>query len=305
MAISHVFGTLHVYTSNPSIMKRILFLVFIVFASTSIANAQYHPMLQTEHTWRGISYGWGVYDFFQNIGGDSLMGDVVWKKIYSGSTLSDMGYMVGLMREDVLNEKVYIWTGTEEHLIYDFDVEAGDIVSSWGVGMEQNITVTSVETVDVGGTSRKKINYNDQWSASYWIEGVGSMYGPIDGALGGIVDYYPLITCFYEDNNLAWDNPAEEGVCDSLLSIDEKQQGSLEIFPNPFNENLSFKINGLQFSGKITARIISMTGEIVLEVMLTPGLNQLSGLNTLSSGIYNLSIIQSGNTIVSGRIMKI
>ena len=215
-----------------------------------------------------------------------------------------MSYMIGLMREDALNEKVYIWTGSAEHLIYDFDVEAGDIVSSWGVGMEQNVTITSVEMVTVEGTSRRKINFEDQWQAAYWIEGMGSIYGILDGALGGIVDFSPVVTCFYNNNELIWDNPSDDSNCNTTLAVAESQMITLTISPNPFYSSLRIDVPSKSIAGNTYARIYDTAGSVVYETRMNSGIVVIDGLEYLSSGLYTLSLIQDGNHVASGRIMK-
>ncbi|MBX7051025.1 MAG: T9SS type A sorting domain-containing protein [Flavobacteriales bacterium] len=286
-------------------MNKICVFVFLISCFSHSIYSQYHPTLLESQVWKGVTYGWGVFDFYQKVQGDSLIGEEYYMKIYSGQGEDQMDYMVGLLREDEAEQRIYIWTGSEEHLIYDFDVEAGDVVSSWGVGTEQNITVTSVETLTIDGTSRKKINFNDQWGAAYWIEGMGSIYGLIDGALGNIVDYNPVMTCLYQNNNLIWDNPLDEGNCDATLSIDETRLSTMDYYPNPFTTNMRINFNGPTVGGNAYLRVYDVMGVLVFEMNVNSSMLEMDGLTFLSSGLYTMSWIQNGNHVASGRIMKL
>jgi hypothetical protein len=284
-------------------MKQLFFFIGFLLA-TMVANSQYHPILSEAHIWKGITYGWGQFDFYQHLDGDSIIGEQIWKKLYSGNSLDESGYLIGLLREDSTQQKVYFWNNGEEHLIYDFDVEVGDDVSSWGAWMEQNLTITSVENVVVDGTNRKKIGFDDQWGEAYWIEGMGSVYGLLDGALGNIVDYSPVITCFYHDNDLIWDNPEDNSVCGAVLNVEEFLGNEPKLYPNPFDDYIKIDWNMGDFIGEKNIRIYSSTGLLVHESNMYSDFIVAEGLQDVASGLYTLSIQLDGKPLVSGRILK-
>ena len=176
-------------------MKQVLF-----FIKGSLIAAcgfsQYHPLVDVTHTWKCTQYGWIITEYVQYFEGDSIINGMTYSKLQTEYENGDV-YQFGLIREDAATQKVYIWDGENERLLYDFTLDEGDEATVFGVGSEQTITITSVETVNVGETARKKLNFNDAWGPAYWIEGIGSMYGVPDAALGMVADYSPVVNCFY------------------------------------------------------------------------------------------------------------
>ena len=107
-------------------MKTLLSI--FAFAMTLITSAQYHSLISEDKVWKGITYGWGEFPFYQRILGDSLINDVVYSKVWNAQTLVGDQYNIGLIREDVEQQKVYLWNGITEALLYDFSAESGDVV---------------------------------------------------------------------------------------------------------------------------------------------------------------------------------
>jgi hypothetical protein len=282
-------------------MKFILFAFLFVFACT-FTKAQYTPLLNESSTWHGVTYGWGTFDFWNKIIGDSLINDQTYKKVYSGDTQDDLIYLIALMREDVAEQKVYIWTGTEEHMLYDFDVQIGETVSTLGLGAEEVRVITNVETIIVNGTSREKITFEDPWMTAYWIEGIGSIYGVQHGALGMVTDFSPVLTCFYEGNNLAWSNPDNTTDCDLFLGTTERLEESLRIFPNPASDFIQITLPFNYYSRNCQLKIMSSAGDLVYsEKLNTVGAMRIA-LPQLSAGLYQLVLSLDNQLISTGSV---
>jgi hypothetical protein len=241
--------------------------------------------------WKCLSYGWGTQYFDYLIDGDSLLNIVEYKKVYISNAGSE--YFYGLLREDTTDQKVYINLGNGENLLYDFSLEVNDTASVYGAGDVHGIVVTEVSFVLVNGTERKKIVFDELngWSPGYWIEGVGSVYGLPDAALGQITDYSPVLSCFYEGNNLAWDNPDNEDLqCGSTLASNEIEQVELNFFPNPASELLNFILPHTASGKPIRVEIFFSTGQLCWSENITS--TQLN-ISKLEKGIYSIRISNS------------
>jgi hypothetical protein len=207
-------------------------------------------------------------------------------------------YQVGLIREDIENQKIYIYVNDQEYLLYDFDVQVNDVINVFSVGSETPITITNIETVVINGISREKIYFSDDWYNGYYIEGIGADRGILDYNTAGIADYSPQLTCYYENNALIFDIPDDGTTCGLTLSIDEKELlSTFAVYPNPSSDVLFIATDGLLSGKKLTVQIVDMLGNIArTQQFVAYSKNQID-LNGLSAGSYIVRLIdESGSS---------
>ena len=130
--------------------------------------------------YQDIKGRWGIgFLYTYMLRGDTIMGGVTYKKLF----LDDM-FVSGLREEDGRVYERY-WEDVPEQLIFDFDLQPGEIFKDEVDDMYQ-MEVKQVREVDVDGKSRKCM---DMWAhmegmeivdglVDYWIEGIGCMNGP-------------------------------------------------------------------------------------------------------------------------------
>jgi hypothetical protein len=266
-------------------MKRKL-LTICISLSALIANAQYVPLVSEDNYWKCLSYGWGTQYFDYFIDGDTTINFVQYKKYYRAD--GNEVYYNGLLREDIIEQRVFINASNEDVLLYDFSLEVNDTAAVYGAWSMHDIVVTEVTTVLVNGTYRKKIVFDELngWNPGYWIEGVGSAYGLPDAALGQITDYIPVLTCFYEENNLVWDNPDNNDMeCSSTLATYEIEQVELNVFPNPASEKLNWTLPTANSNCTMQIEIYNSTGQMCKSIITNS--NQIE-ISDLASGIYSI-----------------
>lgn len=286
---------------NLKLMKNII-LALILLGASARAHSQYHPMLDSSHTWLGKNYGLIVTPFKYFIGDDVIVDGITHKALwveYEGQEPS----MYGLLVEDTTNQIVYMTQGDVEVFLYDFSLEVGEQATVYGVGDSHLITVTEVTSVQVNNTARKKIVFTEeQGGGGYWIEGIGSVYGVPDAALGLILDFYPQVTCFYEGNNLAWDNPdIIDSDCGLTLSTPEINEVSFIAFPNPTQGMIQLQIPAQYSVMQLCTKLYNVTGELVAENTLTT--NQIN-LESLPMGVYALQLFSGSTQLGTTRIIK-
>lgn len=126
--------------------------------------------------------------FFNYIGEDTTINGKVYFKVlakYLNNNLSccDLDIDYGYLRNDTINNKVYIWdlVNSKDTLIYDFELGLGDSLVSYL--SEQNVlVVTNIDTIVLFNRSRRRWFFNGtNGQTNHWfvIEGIGGSGGLI------------------------------------------------------------------------------------------------------------------------------
>jgi hypothetical protein len=266
--------------------KNILFLGLML---SSTFGFSYQPLIgNSEQTWLVDIYGLILLHTIETLGPTEVHGNYTYTSIMQAPASDpSQSYQVGLIREDIENQKIYMYVNDQEYLLYDFDVQINDVIQVFSVGQLSPITITNIETVEINGISREKISFSDDWYNGYYIEGIGSDRGIRDYNTAGIADYSPQLTCYYENNALVFDNPNDASTCGLTLSVDEKELlSSFAIFPNPSSDVLFIATDGLLSGQVFSLQIIDMIGNVALaQQFMAFNKNQID-LSNLSAGSY-------------------
>lgn len=278
-------------------MKKNILILALILSSTF--GFSYQPLIgNSDQTWYVDVYGLILVHTVETFGPTEVHGAFTYTSILQASVSDPTStYQVGLIREDVENQQVFIYANDQEYLLYDFDVQVNDIINVFSVGYETPITITNIETVVINGISREKISFSDDWYTGYYIEGIGSDRGILDYNTAGIADYSPQLTCYYENNTLIYDNPDVASTCGLTISVDEKELlSSFAVFPNPASDKLFIATDGLLSGRVFLLQIIDMLGNIAFtQQFVSYSKNQID-ISTLSTGSYIIRLSdQNGN----------
>jgi hypothetical protein len=282
-------------------MKRLI-LTPIALLMVLFANSQYTPLAVQGNTWKVRNYGLLLFDYEYSIGPDSVYNSVIYKTLWVHYDQQEP-IVAGLLIEDTYTQSVYILQADQLILLYDFSLEVGESASVSGAGGMHNIVVSDVSSVIVNGTTRKKITFTeDMAGGGYWIEGIGSVYGVPDAALGLIMDYLPQVTCFYSENNLAWSNPNIADIqCEAQLSTVDLSMESISIYPNPASDEIrlssTLDLNG----GKLSCMIYNSEGQMLSS---TNNFAYSIDISELSDGLYFLLVQNETGTQLFKSFMK-
>lgn len=286
---------------NYQFKKMNKFIVTLLLACMScVIHGQYTPMVDEEHTWKITNYGLIVMQYQETISGDSIIEGVTYKKHWT-QTEGYPAYLYGVLREDVENQRVYVNFGGGDQLLYDFTLEVGEQAEVYGVGMMHTITVSEVSTVIVGGQSRKKITYTETegWGG-YWIEGIGSNHGIMDAALGFVMDFNPMVNCFYEGNDLAWTNPENTDVeCDEFLSTEEFEIQEAVFYPNPAHDRVRFQFPAGSVHKVYRIVLYDVAGRVAFDGNSVQ--SEITLLN-MASGLYAVQIFEGDRLRAFARV---
>lgn len=227
--------------------------------------------------------------------GDTVVNELVYNMIYASYDSTNSWYYHGMLREDK-NKVYYIRPNGSEKLLYDFNLEVGDqtFISNYFCD-EVPISVTDIDTIQINGQTRKRWHINSEYlQPEYWIEGIGSLNGPI-------YSYYEAcivcpsweLLCYYEDESPVYILP-NQTTCFIWLGLDEqKGKAALNIKPNPVKKGDDFTIETTAAPVKIS--VYNSVGILVEHIKAGEGNTIQLSTNHLKPGIYFVTIIDKAN----------
>ncbi len=251
--------------------------------------------------------------FSYYIQGDTIINGAACHKIYQsgithehcnfGNYINNWGVInniyTGAYRQDITLKKVlFIYPGdTTQCLLYDFNLNVGDTINygcnNWGGCFI--ITVTSIDSILIGNTYRKRFNLSNFPSYSL-IEGIGSTSGLLEPICP--FEYFGTLICFSQNGQSIY--PDTTTICQIITETNEgHHKPGMVISPNPASDkiNISFPATA---SENVTIKIYSITGEIVLEEeniypdligkSKAPFSNFQLPISNFQNGIYFLSV---------------
>ena len=182
----------------------------------------YHPMVVENYSWNVVNLNARpgnaqniVYQTYsEKIEGDTVINDVTYKKLWKSTDAELANYeSIGLVREDVENQKVWAYVGDKEYLIYDFACKVGDTITtlkslqSAKFEIEEiKLTIKAIEEIeDLNGVKYNKYTATlENESEIVYYERFGSENGwysrSYDDVTGGGVNF--MICAFDVANEL-------------------------------------------------------------------------------------------------------
>lgn len=286
-------------------------------------SAQVQDYFAENPEWRQ-SYIYGDEPCIQNtefiyyVNGDSVINDTLYKKLFrvgeqklvwndpppipdwcnNSWTFNDL-YI--LIRQE--EHKVYYrdtWT-SKDFFIYDFNLSIGDTLTRSIVVNEDNIIVTSIDSLLVGNNYRKVFNFESIYWGNYsLIEGIGHSAGFLEPFYTGNGSTYLLC---YTLNKITY-YPEFNAPCDLTINIPTEVKIEKVIFyPNPAKESITIELdNSLEINNvsayDITGRQIQLRYEL-LELS-----SMVIDISLLNKGLYFIQIIDDGNTNITLKVIK-
>ena len=144
-----------------------------------------------------------------------------------------------------------LYTDTSEIMLYDFNLEIGDSVTTFAESEEYIKTVTSIDIDAYTGRRIYVFDYNSEFpSFGPLIEGIGSIDSSpfarwaINGA---IVGASVNLNCFSQNGEQIYVVNGDPSIwsenCDEIhVGLQEFQMQVLEVFPNPASSSLNVRI---------------------------------------------------------------
>lgn len=219
-------------------MRCIHYSLLIALLSATAASGQPFPL--QDATWQGIESTISGLDTFQQVlCGDTLINGRMYAPVLGidGQT-GDTTYLAAV-RSDGLRSFFVRPSEVQDHLLYDFSLEAGAEVTLEYVPFQGSTTlkVANVATVGTGADTRTVINFVPNGGLQEtWIGGVGSLSGPLNrGILNPSV--YSELHCFRLADTLSYAsvNTAQCSFsfdCPTVVSTKSQgQRNSISVYP--------------------------------------------------------------------------
>ncbi len=286
-------------------MKNKLFTIgLLAFVSLSLTGQNF---VSTDRQWNVrlssfMSFSTEVYVIQE----DSIHNSMSYKKIWMtyDSTLSGLMYQ-GLLREEN-NVVYYVPPNNTEGILYDFNLEVGDttyVKNMFCGDVELEAVVISIDTVEYFGVERKRWHLDSDGWSEYWIEGIGSMSGPLHS-------FYPLcivcpaweLLCFHENDDLLYIMPGQTNCYQTSVGIDEQvADATYKILPNPVRQGQYFEFEPAHDIKSIG--IYNSAGILVKHLNLSPDQRVFIKTDDMKPGLYLLKAETRKNKIITIKLL--
>lgn len=287
-------------------MRTICFIfVFLLSCKLSIGQS----FVDNKNIWN-VKEGYynSSVTFIYHYDGDSLFNDILYKKMYYwfDSTFSER-YFAGLLRE----EEPKVWYVPpyvdQEGLLYDFSLNVGDTVDvismfCWEYP-EYGLVCQAMDSIQLETGEYRKRWIFEGWSEEIWVEGVGSLYGPVHSRVYNcIFDYYVELLCLYHDDILLYSNPWFEFCYINTLSIPEVETAiPVHISPNPVKAGGRIKINADFVIDRL--EVYTSHGVLKRQIAGFEMRNELFETGRLSPGLYLIRVIGRNGEMGAAKLM--
>ena len=165
--------------------------------------------------------------FIEKIEGDSIINEILYKKLWHTTDEDLTEYeLIGLIREDAENKKVWAYVDDKEYLVYDFACSVGDKIttlkslqSAKNQIEDVELTIKTIEVIeDLNSTKYNKyIATLDNGSEIVYYERFGSENGwysrSYDGMTGGGVNF---MVCAFDSNGELQFKPVHNNELDKI-----------------------------------------------------------------------------------------
>lgn len=288
-------------------MRLLLLSTFLLGLAMPLSlTAQSFPV-ESGSAWRGIVYGLaGPIPVASVMCGDTTIHNIKFNKIYQINYGLDGTFYNSFYRACTRVDQQKVWaipSGLDEEiLLYDFGVEVGDTLHLQFLDFEAFIEyyTESIDTIVIDGQTRKMIRFQTSYGIpDVWIEGIGSIMGPLDRGFF-IIDAQPGLTCYLKDGDVIYKTEetesCESGLTCAIVTSSEEvpQANGIKIYPNPANADVWVES---EIQGPIQVEIFAADGKLVSTAGYPEG--QLARVNTaaLAPGMYSFKISSKNNPL--------
>jgi hypothetical protein len=322
-------------------MKKLLFFSQLLIFSFSKAQ-QYHPLLDSVNEWNYFSICMAVssisnpcfygsvhsYYFSEFTSNDTIINSMEYKRVNS-----DIACLMGYIREDTLQKKVYFIDNqfNPEILLYDFSLQAGDSINlSFPITSDIHnpgyYHIDSIISVNLFGGTRNALYLNPTTGGNQliWIEGVGcteALLYPYAGTFSAF--FFPtcpeiqhqssqFLICFKHENKIYFDDCAYNvalspgyilndscSFTNYCSGISNFEKTDLNISPNPAMNYITVTTDHLSVKN-YHLTLMNINGQKIKtwdHSIIVEGKKIVLEINDISSGVYILECNYDDNLL--------
>jgi hypothetical protein len=285
-------------------MKKTLFFIpfLILFSKLSCAQTNvYHPMLNESYWYMRVSDLSGSSYFSYLTIGDTLIGNQGYKLI-KRDVVNNTFDTVYCLREDIATKTVFMWNGSNDVLLYSFDLGIGSYVfvnsgnACSGLNMYQVNYIDSVQ-LGFGFTNRFLLSSVNQSYPPflYIIEGVGSIEEPIQ-IISCTIDPSYSVDCNSQNGLQIYGNNCSQMPPPNSVQNSESTGNTINSYWISSADN-QFILHSTQYDHTpVSVDFVDITGRLIASYSdIKPGFSfQNLSQNT---GMY-LAVIRRGNEVL-------
>jgi len=290
-------------------MNKFIPLVGLILITNLAAISQ--GFVSEDNQWNVLIYDYyyGANTEVFKIEEDSLLNTITYKKVWwSHDTAMAIWTFQGLLREDS-NIVYYVPPGGTEGILYNFNLGISDtcwIKNMWCGDTEVQVIIIDIDTVEYFGIERIRwsIENNSNGLIEYWIDGIGSTFGPLYSK------YYECVVCptwdllcYHEYNTVLYMMPGMDTCYIYSVGIDEIfMADQIRIFPNPVRDK--FEVWSLELEVK-GVELYDLSGRKLVEKNFPAGdRNVVVDVSSLQSGVYICKILMDEQSITKKLILQ-
>jgi hypothetical protein len=268
----------------------------------------YKPFISESKVWKYVQTVWltggseGANYLVNHVyfKGDTIVDTIKYQKLYKKpeQPIAGKAYLAYLMREDNINQKVYVYDPhyKKEELLYDFKLNKGDEFNIYIVDkLFTKQTVEKVDTISSYYLNLKRILFND---SIIWIESLGTItYGiiPSEGELYCVTDHDFVMYMDPKYSNC--DTIFPKGPWNNVKSIKSYE---VKLYPHPVTSSSVLRVNSHP-TERLRIEIYSYSGALIKEDYFTG--NYPIGSLDLGKGLYAYRIFNNKQLIKADKII--
>lgn len=294
-------------------------LLFVLAFFPVYIYCQLPDYLPNGATWRIDKIGlssqfdcWYKDQIVCTVTGDSVIGQQPYKKITAHGYYQEFGIVMGtncsspyvhdelyaLLRQDSLT--IRIWENNQEYLLYDFNLQVGNLLPLTYNNFNDSVSVDSISTIQIGNETRKVFHLSNNELIDSLIEGIGHNWGLI-GTMQPFEFYENDLKCF-SLNDTTW-YPYLDAPCDYNVSTHTIEAIEIGISPNPTQDFWEILLPEGIVSDDIT--IYNIAGQEQHLQMQSSDANILrADARNLPAGMYILKLQTATGSYLRTRLIK-
>ena len=193
-------------------------------------------------------------------------------------------FFEGFIRQDSL--KIYHRTLSEnsEQLLYDFDLQVGDMLPLTKINFMDNLLVSSMDSVWILDSWRKRIYFNQ--GASWIIEGIGHNAGFLE-SIPPMLECSHTFICLKLNGESAFETNMDD--CSLPLFIEQETKRKISCFPNPASQSIS--VTGI--SQNESPYMLNYWGVTINKQAIWENNSWTFNLDNLADGMYVIRLKNS------------
>jgi len=299
-------------------MKKFYLLTsLLLFYCMQMVNAQdYRPFPTNNAMWREAYPSFGKKTGYEEqyqylITGDSIINKKTYHKLQRtgykheydpfGHEYAPIKEFAGYFRNDTLEKKVWLFDNGFEQLLYDFNLQLEDTISTIFNNTFGFCIITNIDTLSLKDGLHKRYEITTEFGNNFYIiEGIGSTKGLLPRSIEFLDSG---LLCFSIDGEIIYNYLWGGYDCQpAYLAIEDYEQNkaTLSLFPNPAYS--TFQIKGIDNPQNVSISVYNIYGQLVMQEQLLSK-DDMIHIENLCKGVYIVNICIQNSIVATCKLI--